>query len=68
MRIQDIFREIMQREGISQGERARQLGVSRQAVSAMMHNKDIKLFTVLSVLDVMGYDFKIIKSKRTIIR
>ena len=68
MRIQDIFREIMQREGISQGELARQLGVSRQAISAMMHNKDIKLFTVLSVLDVLGYDFKIIKSKRTIIR
>ena len=64
MRIQDIFRSIMKKEHMSQGELARRLGVSKQAVSTMMHNRDIKLFTVLSVLDVLGYDFKIEKSKR----
>lgn len=64
MRMQDIFKDILEKEGISQGELARRLGVTKQAVSVMMHNKDIKLFTVLSVLDVLGYDFKIVKSKR----
>ena len=62
MTIQNILCEIMRDEGITQNELAKKLNVSRQAMSKMLHgNGDMRMSTVISILDILGYEFNIEK-------
>lgn len=61
MTIQEIIADIMWREGVTQTELAKKMGVSRQSVSAMLHGNDIRVSTVLQILKILGYTFKIVK-------
>ena len=59
MTIQEIVLDIMRKEGVTQSELAKRLGVSRQSVSDMLHGADMKVSTVVRVLSVLGYVFRI---------
>jgi len=61
--IQEILEIIMQKEKISQYRLAKRVGVSKQAISQMLKAKDIKMSLLLSILEVMGYEFVIRKVK-----
>ncbi len=61
MNIQGIIADIMDYEGVTQYELAKKLHVSRQAVSQMINSNDIKISTVLNILDALGYTFRIVK-------
>ena len=61
MSIQDIIKDIMQKESVTQNELAKKMGVSRQSVSDMLHGNDMKVSTVLQVLRILGYTFKIVR-------
>ena len=62
MYIQDIIKKIMRDEGISQIKLAKLLGVSKQAVSKMLKSDDMKISTVIMILTVMGYTFRVVKA------
>ena len=64
MKMQSILIDIMQREGITQSELADKLDISRQAMSKMLKGNDMKLSTVLSILEILGYSFMIEKDGR----
>jgi len=59
MTAQEIIMDIMRNEGVTQTELAKKMGVSRQNVSNMLHGDDMKVSTVLHVLRILGYSFKI---------
>ena len=61
MNIQGIIADIMSYEGVTQIELAKRINVSRQAISQMINSKDMKISTVLTILDALGYTFKIVK-------
>lgn len=62
MTIQKILCRIIKNEGITQNELARRLGISKQAVSCMLHKgNDMHLSTVITLLDKLGYTFNIEK-------
>ena len=62
MTVQDILCDIMRNEGVNQNEMAKKLNISRQAMSQILHGKgDIKMSTVISILDELGYVFRIEK-------
>lgn len=61
MKIQTILIDIMQHEGITQSELADKLDISKQAMSKMLKGNDMRLSTVLSILDILGYSFSIEK-------
>lgn len=64
MTIQSILLDIMQREGITQSELADKMNISRQAMHHMLKGTDMRLSTVLSILEILGYDFNIEKAKK----
>lgn len=62
MLIQNIIRNIMRDEGVTQIELSRKLKVSKQAVSEMLKSDgDMRLSTVLFILETLGYTFQITK-------
>lgn len=66
MLIQNIIRNIMRNEGVTQNELAKKMKVSRQAVSEMLRSDgDMKLSTVLFILETLGYTFQITKGDET---
>ena len=64
MNIQDILKDIMRNEGVSQVELARRMGFTKQAMSAMLKQKDMKVSTVVMLLYELGYCFEIKKIAR----
>lgn len=64
MKIQNVLLDIMQKEGVSQSDLAERMNISRQAMSQMLKGKDMRLSSVLSVLEILGYSFTIEKEKR----
>lgn len=64
MTIQSILLDIMGREGITQSELAEKMDISRQAMHHMLKGTDMRLSTVLSILEILGYDFNIEKAKK----
>lgn len=65
MTIQTILLDIMQQESITQSELAEKMNISRQAMHHMLKGNDMRLSTVLSILDILGYDFKIEKVRKS---
>ena len=61
MTIQQILLDIMKKEKVTNVELAKQLGVSRQAVQQMLKGDDMKISTVVVILSILGYEFKIVK-------
>ena len=61
MSIQEIILDIMEQEGITKNELAKRLGISRQAVSQMLSQDDMKMSTVVTILFELGYVFNIEK-------
>ena len=62
MLIQNIIRNIMRDEGVTQNQLAKKMKVSRQAASEMLRGDgDMKLSTVLVILETLGYSFQITK-------
>ena len=59
--IQEIILDIMEQEGITKNELAKRLGISRQAVSQMLSQDDMKMSTVVTILFELGYVFNIEK-------
>lgn len=59
MAIQDIVKDIMHKEGITQVQLAECLGVTRQAVNQMLNGSDIRVSTLNDILYVMGYRLSI---------
>ena len=64
MKIQNVLLDIMQKEGVSQSDLAERMNISRQAMSQMLKGKDMRLSSVLSILEILGYSFVIEKEKR----
>lgn len=64
MKIQNVLLDIMQKEGVSQSDLAERMNISRQAMSQMLKGKDMRLSSVLSILEILGYSFTIEKEKR----
>ena len=64
MKIQNVLIDIMQKEGVSQSDLADRMHISRQAMSQMLKGKDMRLSSVLSILEILGYNFIIEKEKR----
>ena len=55
----------MRDEGVTQNQLAKKMKVSRQAVSEMLRGDgDMKLSTVLFILETLGYKFNIEKEER----
>ena len=62
MLIQNILKNIIRDEGITQNQLAKKLKISRQAVSEMLRSDgDMKISTVLYILETLGYTFQITK-------
>ena len=62
MLIQTILKNIMRDEGSTQNQLAKKLKISRQAVSEMLRSDgDMRLSTVLFILETLGYTFQITK-------
>ena len=65
MLIQNIIRNIMRDEGVTQNQLAKKMKVSKQAVSEMLRGDvDMKLSTVLFILETLGYSFQITKGDK----
>ena len=64
MKIQNVLLDIMQKEGVSQSDLAERMNISRQAMSQMLKGKDMRLSSVLSILEILGYSFTIEKEKK----
>lgn len=64
MKIQNVLLDIMQKEDVSQSDLAERMNISRQAMSQMLKGKDMRLSSVLSILEILGYSFTIEKEKR----
>ena len=62
MSIVGIIRDIMQNERITQIELAQRLSISKQAVSQMLNQDDMRISTVIAMLDALGYSFKIVRN------
>ena len=62
MTIQRIIADILREEGMTQAEVAKKIGITKQALSQMINGKDMKVSTMISILTVLGYNFKISKA------
>lgn len=61
MDVNRIVADIINREGISQKQLADRVGVSRQAISQMVNGNDMKVSTLLAILNVLGYSIQVVK-------
>ena len=64
MTMQEIILDILHEKGMNQNDLAREMKVTRQAVHNMLHNDDIRMSTVITVLNLLGYRFEIKEIKR----
>lgn len=64
MTMQEIILDILHEKGMNQNDLARRMKVTRQAVHNMLHNDDIRMSTVITVLNLLGYRFEIKEIKR----
>lgn len=64
MTMQEIIIDILHEKGMNQNDLARKMKVTRQAVHNMLHNDDIRMSTVITVLNLLGYRFEIKEIKR----
>lgn len=64
MTMQQIILDILHEKGMNQNDLARKMKVTRQAVHNMLHNDDIRMSTVITVLNLLGYRFEIKEIKR----
>ena len=63
MTMQQIILDILQRKRMSKAELAKALNTSKQNVGQILKNDDIRVSTVLTILDILGYEF-VIRKKR----
>lgn len=63
MTMQQIILDILQRKRMSKAELAKALNTSKQNVGQILKNDDIRVSTVLTILDILGYEF-VIRRKR----
>ena len=61
MEVNKIIADIMNKECISQKQLADRIGVSRQAVSQMVNGNDMRVSTLLTILNVLGYTIQVVK-------
>ena len=61
MSVNKIIIDIMDRESITQKQLSDKLHISRQAVSQMVKGKDMRVSTLLTILNVLGYTIQVIK-------
>ena len=66
MPIQEILMIILKKEKMSQYRLAKEVGVTKQAISQMLKAKDMRLSLLLKILDVLDYEFVIRKVKRNV--
>ena len=64
MPIQEIIMMILKKERMSQYRLAKEVGVTKQAISQMLKAKDMKLSLLLKILDILDYEFVIRKVKQ----
>ena len=57
---------ILKKEKMSQYRLAKEVGVTKQAISQMLKAKDMRLSLLLKILDVLDYEFVIRKVKRNV--
>lgn len=63
MTMQQIILDILKRKRMSKAELAKALNTSKQNVGQILKNDDIRVSTVLTILDILGYEF-VIRRKR----
>lgn len=63
MTMVDILNKVIEQEGLTKTELAKRMGISRQALSKMMKQQDIRVSTVIKIIRPLGYEF-IIEKRR----
>lgn len=61
MKIQDTLRELIEKRGLR--ETARRLGVDNASLYRSL-NSDLRLSTIQAILNLFGYELKIVKKKK----
>ena len=64
MTIPEIVKDIIKEEHITQTHLAKKLGVSKQMVSHIMKQQDMRINTVVKILHAIGYDIFIQKRRK----
>lgn len=64
MTVQQIIRDILHEKGMNQNDLARAMNVSRQAVHNILKGDDIRMSTVITMLNLLGYRFEIKEIKK----
>lgn len=64
MTIPDIVRTILREEHITQKQLADKLGVTKQMVSKILKQEDMRINTVVRILHAVGYEFIIEKRRK----
>lgn len=65
MTMNDILKQIAKNEGLTQSELARRMGISKQALSKMLNQEDIRVSTVIKIIRPLGYEFIIEKRRNS---
>ena len=65
MTIPEIVKTILKQEGVTHKQLADKLGVSRQFVSHVMKQEDMRINTVVRILHAVGYEFIIEKRRNS---
>lgn len=63
MNINKEIKELILKEGIKQDWIASRFGVTKQTVSNWVNKEDMKFNTAQEVLELLGYEFKIVKKE-----
>ena len=65
MSINGIIADIMEREGVSQVELAKRIGITRQSMHAILKGDDMRVSTVIKIIRPLGYEFIIEKRRNS---